>query len=225
VFLNFENILIFLVLFFLIKVHRIVNSPITSNCYVISSLEMGSSCIVVDPGSNDNQLLIDYINSNCLIVKDVILTHEHFDHIAGVIDLHSKYKLELICSIETAKGIGNSKKNLSAFNDQIRPVEIQIIPSIVKDNEQIIFGNSKLCFYNTPGHSTGSMCFSIDNYFFTGDTLLYNRKTRLNLPGSNKEHFAETIKKLIHVMKPGMQVCPGHGHYFVHNVDQFITFY
>lgn len=199
----------------MISIHKIVNSPITSNCYIIANLN-NKSCFVVDPGSIDDELLINYLYSNRLIVTGVILTHEHFGHISGVNRLSSKFQFQLICSKEAALGLINSKMNLSAFDDQIQPVVINIIPRIVKDNEQMIFGNNKLSFYYTPGHSAGSMCFRIGNYFFTGDTLLHNQKTRLNLPGSNKNEYADSVKKLNFLIEPFMQIYPGHGDCFIY---------
>jgi glyoxylase-like metal-dependent hydrolase (beta-lactamase superfamily II) len=195
----------------LLDIYKIVNSPIPSNCFLIID-KATRCCIVVDPGSfNDNDNLITYIIKNNLSVSYVILTHEHFDHIAGVDKLYSKFQFELICNRETAIGIANSKKNLSAFNDQMLPVEINITPSIVKDTEHMVFAGNTLTFYDTPGHSPGSMCFSIDQYFFSGDTFLFEHKTRLNLPGSNKKQYIETQIRLRQIIKTGMHIFPGHG--------------
>ncbi len=195
----------------MIALHKLVNSPITSNCYILIHKET-KSCLVIDPGTYDNNdHLLSFITKNNLTVSQVILTHEHFDHLAGIDKLYSEFQFELICSIETAKGISNSKKNLSAFNDQMLPIEIKKTPLIVEDTDNMFFANNKLTFYYTPGHSTGSMCFTYNQYFFSGDTLLYEQKTRLNLPGSNKKQFQETLIRLKQIAKPGMQICPGHG--------------
>jgi len=201
---------------FLINVQRIVNLPITSNCFVITS-EDSFSCIVVDPGSLENQSLINYLDANNLSVSKVILTHEHFDHIGGVINLYSKFEFQLLCSLKTAVGIADNRINLSYYHDQIQPIEIFITPKIVNDNDELIFGGNPLTFYLTPGHSAGSTCFNIGNYFFTGDTILDNKKTRLNLPGSSKKYFAETKIKLDNLLKFDMRICPGHGDCFIYN--------
>jgi glyoxylase-like metal-dependent hydrolase (beta-lactamase superfamily II) len=198
----------------LLYLHKLENSPIPSNCYVVIDEETGR-CIVVDPGSyDDNQHLEEYITKNKFTIIFVVLTHEHFDHIAGIDKLYSKFPFELICTKETAIGISNSRRNLSFFNDLMLPVVINTTPSIVMDSCQLLFKNETLTFYHTPGHSPGSMCFIIDQYFFSGDTLLHAYNTRLNLPGSNKKQFAETLVKLKQIIEPGMIICPGHGNCF-----------
>lgn len=58
------------------------------------------------------------------------------------------------------------------------------------------------------------MCFSVDNFFFTVDTLFNGQKTRLNLSGSNRNQFSKTLEKLKRVIEPEVLICPGHGDYF-----------
>lgn len=198
----------------MVSIHRIINTPVSSNCFLIIR-EKTNECIIVDPGSYEkNDCLYTFIGENNLKICAVVLTHEHFDHIAGVNNLILNFKFDLICSTEGAAGIKNSRKNLSAYNDQLAPIEITISPKIVHDRQEFEFADTRLIFIYTPGHSPGSMCFSIDNYFFSGDTILLNHKTRLNLPGSNRKLFFESLEKIKSIIKSGMQIFPGHGDCF-----------
>lgn len=198
----------------MIEIKRLINSPIPSNCYLIIDKD-ASCCIIIDPGSLDgNSNLERFINDNKLTIKFVILTHEHFDHIGGVNTLQSSFQFDLLCSLEAAKALTDSKKNLSAYNDQMESVNVNITPVIAKENEEIYFAGNNMKFHYTPGHSPGSMCFSYGNHFFSGDTLLHNQKARLNLPGGDKRQYEATLEKLKTVLFRGMLVNPGHGNAF-----------
>jgi glyoxylase-like metal-dependent hydrolase (beta-lactamase superfamily II) len=180
-----------------------------------------SSCILIDPGSfNGNDKLETFIQSNNLKINYVIITHEHFDHIAGVNALMSTFEFELICSELTAKALIDTKMNLSAFNDQLEPVVILHVPKIIHNGDELLFANKTLRFFYTPGHSPGSMCITFDDCFFSGDTLLQIHKPRLNLPGSNKDQYKITLEKLKIILKDGMCIYPGHGDTYFYNTDK-----
>ena len=194
----------------MINIHRIINYPVPSNCYVISHSSL-KSCIVIDPGTENNVALLEYLDVNQLNIKEVILTHEHYDHIAGVNDLSIKKSFNLICSKSAAWGIGNSKANFSYYVDGYETYEIKREVSIIGDRETISFGDCEIIIYETPGHSPGSICFNIDQNLFTGDTLLNGTKVPLNLPGSNKANYRTSIEKLKKTFRSEIMIYPGHG--------------
>ena len=53
-----------------------------TNCYVVTD-EQTLNCAVIDPGEESNTIL-DYIESNHLHCKLILLTHGHFDHVGAV---------------------------------------------------------------------------------------------------------------------------------------------
>ena len=53
-----------------------------TNCYVVTD-ENTLNCAVIDPGEESNTIL-DYIESNHLHCKLILLTHGHFDHVGAV---------------------------------------------------------------------------------------------------------------------------------------------
>jgi len=200
----------------LINIVQIPNSPISSNSYLVYDLDF-SLCIIIDPGTfDDTDFLNIFLKDTCLSVEYVIITHEHFDHIAGVINLQKNYQFDLICSKDTAIGLTDPKRNLSAYNDQMNPLIITQKPTILSDGDVLNLLGSKFRFINTPGHSPGSMCFLFDQHFFSGDTLLNQQKTRLNLPGSDKNQYKLSLEKINLYLKHGMRVYPGHGDSFIY---------
>lgn len=169
---------------------------------------------MVDPGSENNAELLVYLKDHQLLINTVILTHEHYDHIAGVNNLLKEMPFNLLCSEAASSGIGNSKINFSAYLDEYMNIEIDKTAVIVRDGDTLSFESGTLIFYETPGHSMGSICFNIGKFLFTGDTILNNIKSPLKLPGSNKYLYKTSIEKLEKIIKPGMVLYPGHGECF-----------
>ena len=95
-------------------VHKIVNYPIDSNCFVIYK-KYDFFCIVIDPGSENNEELISFFEKENIYPSYIILTHEHFDHILGANSLKEIYNSKIVCSEICSELISNSKKNLSLF--------------------------------------------------------------------------------------------------------------
>ena len=67
----------------MIKVFRFDNdyNEFSANTYVVG--EKGHPCVVIDLGSTQ-QRIIDYIKQNHSSCSGILLTHGHFDHIAGI---------------------------------------------------------------------------------------------------------------------------------------------
>ena len=146
-----------------LKIERIINTPIPSNCFVIYTDNKHDGCIIVDPGSEDCKELLSFLNKINTDPQYIILTHEHFDHIWGVALLRKLYNVEVICSKYCSEAIKNKKKNLSVFYNQI---EFEIISAnrTIEELKFILRWNKLVFeFINTKGHSEGSICISIEN--------------------------------------------------------------
>jgi len=199
----------------MISIKTILNNPVESNCYVVSTRE-SNKCILIDPGSKDSSELIDFMKINNLIPDHIILTHEHFDHIWGVKHLKKIYDVNVMCSQICAENIVNSKKNMSAF---FTPPGFKLDePDTIIDQNcsKLFWDNYKINFYQTPGHTYGSISFTLGNYLFTGDTLIKNEKTVTKLPGGNSLELNKSLKLLISLMTNETIIMSGHGDSFHH---------
>ena len=68
----------------MINIHYFAFGPFQENTYVL--WDETKECVILDPGNNnaaENKKLSDFISQNQLIVKRLILTHAHIDHING----------------------------------------------------------------------------------------------------------------------------------------------
>jgi len=62
----------------------------------------------------------------------------------------------------------------------------------------------------TPGHTEGSVCFQIEDFIFTGDTLLKGKIGRIDLPGGDEHTMKKSLKR-ISKLPTGIIIYPGHG--------------
>tara|TARA_A100001015_G_C14944958_1_gene694247 strand:- start:1035 stop:1481 length:447 start_codon:yes stop_codon:yes gene_type:complete len=68
----------------------------------------------------------------------------------------------------------------------------------VKDDEQIKLDNLKFRAMYTPGHTSDSYCFLMNNYLFSGDTLLINGTGRTDFQnGNSKDAYNSIFNKLL----------------------------
>jgi len=194
-----------------LRIHSIVNQIFSSNTFIVETNSKG--IIIIDPGSS-SILLTDILKQ---INKDpitVILSHEHYDHIAGIEALSVFFTFDLICSKACEKGIRDSRQNYSYYMDEIKPYTVSHKAIVVdKDTRMEVVGLDCL-FLLTPGHSPGGMCMKIGNAVFTGDTLLNNTRTPLNLFHSNKADYTKSLQKLKTALQLGNIMYPGHGQSF-----------
>lgn len=199
----------------MISVHQIINSPIPSNCFVLFDRALCDDCIIIDPGGKSVDVILSFIKNEGLEPKYIILTHEHFDHCWGVNKLVERYHIPIICSSLCAECIKYEKRNCSVFYDN-KELFVITNPTISVEslNYVLPFGSSELCFFDSPGHTNASICFTIGHSLFTGDTLIKDLRTVTKLPTGSVEKLQETKEALQDLQGKGYIVYPGHGDIF-----------
>lgn len=194
---------------------------IDSKMYIL--LEVGSA-VVIDPNISENAEKILRLWKVKKI--KIILTHEHYDHISGVIWLQRKFKCKVYCSEKCNQNIQSSLKNGSKYfnilflnKEKKKQEEASMIRPITccgdvifKDQMNMTWKGHKIFLKETPGHSQGSICILVDDkYLFTGDSLLKNIPTVTNLPGSNKNDYSRITIPYLREINKNVYVYPGHG--------------
>ncbi len=204
----------------MLVIKQIVNVPKSSNCFVLFDKAVGNNCIVVDPGSEDNSILNQYLEQEVLLPEYIFLTHEHFDHCWGVEDIREVYPdVKLVCSQICSEAIQDKKKNYSVFYQQpgfdLKPADI-VLDEV---NWSLNWNGYQIRFEPAQGHSAAGIIFFIDRYVFTGDTLIKDIKTVTKLKTASKKRLMDSIAMLEKEKGKVLIVCPGHGEMF--NLDRY----
>ena len=144
--------------------------------YLIASSE-GREALIIDPVIENVDNYIQLLNELDLKLVKVIDTHIHADHVTGASKLKDKTKCITIMGDHTPAD----------------SVEIK-----VKDEELIKLDQLELREIYTPGHTSDSFSFLMNNYLFSGDTLLINGTGRTDFQNGNaKDAYDSIFNKLL----------------------------
>ncbi len=196
----------------MINVHYFTFGPFQENTYIL--WDETKECIILDPGNSsfsENKLLSDFIDKNNLIVKRLILTHAHIDHINGNNYIFETYHLLPEVHQDDLFFIENHMKTATMYG--ISAEQSPMPKSYLKEGDIISFGNSKLKTLHTPGHSPGSVSFycNEDKFIISGDVLFYGSIGRTDLPMGNFDTLINSIKEKLFPLGDDIKVYSGHG--------------
>ena len=167
---------------------QVFDNKSSTYTYLIASAK-GREAVIIDPVIENVQSYIQLLNELDLKLVKVIDTHIHADHVTGA----SKLKLATNCS------------TLMGEHTPAEAVEIK-----VKDDEIIKIDQIEIRAMYTPGHTSDSYSFLMNNCLFSGDTLLINGTGRTDFQnGSSKDAYNSLFNKLLKLPDDTM-LYPGH---------------
>lgn len=188
-------------------------NPFSENTYILSDSETKET-IIFDPGCytvNEKKMLKKYIDDNDLIVKRLINTHCHLDHVFGNTFVMETYNVELECHKNEIPVLAAAHIAGDRFGVPMPP---QAPPSLfLEDKDSVEIGNIKLQAILAPGHSPGSLCFynEAEKYIIGGDVLFRGGIGRSDLPGGNQQQLLDSILNRLMILPEDVKVYSGHG--------------
>ncbi|MGJ7025762.1 MBL fold metallo-hydrolase [Petrimonas sulfuriphila] len=196
------------------KIKTFEFNPLGVNTYVL--YDRTGECIVVDASCffpDENKLLLNFILDNNLVVKHLVNTHLHFDHIFGVNFLASQFGLKLLVHRDDIVLLENLSQQLQMFgfntNVDYRPE----IGGFLAENDVVSFGEQQLKVLHVPGHSPGSIVFynEKEKLALVGDVLFNGSIGRTDLLEGSFEQLTEGIRTKLFTFSDDTEVYPGHG--------------
>ena len=172
-----------------------------ANCYILVE-ENTKECGIIDPGGDSERLIsqIDKLNAK---PKFILLTHGHMDHVGGVIDLVKKYNIPFYISKADEEYM---EKDDFVFGT------LPKASGYLKENDILKLGDEIIKVLETPGHTTGWLCFLLNNdKVFTGDTLFNGSIVRTDFIGGSMSEIINSIKEKLLPLGDRVDVYPGHG--------------
>ena len=184
--------------------------PMETNSYVLGSADEGS-CLVIDVGAQPLPLL-DSLSRKNLRLEAVVLTHGHYDHIAGVKELLKAHpQAQLILGQDAQKVVSSPLRNLSVLF--FRPFSSRQADRLVAQPQRIELAGLSLEVMDLPGHSPGSIGLydAQEGSVYCGDTLFAGSVGRTDFPGASQELLLESIRNRLMALPDETKVWPGHG--------------
>jgi len=183
-------------------------APYYTNSYIYYD-ENTLEAAVIDPGGSADKLM-DTAKENGLTIKYILLTHGHFDHIAGANELKVLSGAQVIAFEDEDELLKSADMNLSLIG--MGKGVIINSDKLLKEGDFVDVGNGKLALIHTPGHTAGGVCYydEENGILFSGDTLFKGTTGRYDLPTSDGAALFASIKKKLFTLPDDVKVLPGH---------------
>jgi glyoxylase-like metal-dependent hydrolase (beta-lactamase superfamily II) len=194
---------------FIVKIITHVLGLVGTNCYFAVN-EQTNECIIIDP-ADDAGFICDECERMRLTPVAVLLTHCHFDHILAAEGIRKTFNIAILIGEKDLASLMDPETNGSALLTR-RKFTLTADRGLA-DNEVIALAGFQVKIMQTPGHTTGSVCYYMENEktIFTGDTLFKDGIGRTDLPTGDINALAESIKNKLLILPPETAAYPGHG--------------
>ena len=172
-----------------LEVHRYVVGPMDNNVFVIRCTQTGDAVLI--DAANEHEMLLEVCQT--LGVRKVLETHGHWDHIQAVPAIRD-----------------------AGYEVGITAADAEMLPSydfVIDDESVIEIGQLRIHTHLTPGHTPGSMAFSIEGapLVFSGDTLFPGGPGATEFEEGDFAAILESLEnRFFRVFDADTVVLPGH---------------
>lgn len=195
------------------KVKKFEFNMFPVNCFVLS--DETNEAVIIDAGCfypEEKQRLKDYIESNGLVVKHVLNTHLHLDHVFGNPFLYKEYGLRPEGGEQDEFWLAQATAMARSFGFMYEEQQ-PALGKYLHEGDTVTFGNTELKVIHVPGHSPGSLVYYNEKNasLFCGDVLFEGSIGRADLAGGNFDQLIEGIRSKLFVLPEETRVYSGHG--------------
>ncbi len=186
------------------KMLSLMLGELGTNTYI---LDLGNQeAVIIDIG-NGAEKVLQVLEMYQLNLKAILLTHGHYDHVAGVEEVRQATGAEVYIHEKDAPMLENGQANLAwqITEEDYLPVKEY---HTLKDGDILEFSGHQIEVMHTPGHTAGGVCYLMEDKMFSGDTLFKGSVGRIDL-GGNQTEMMQSLKKIASLEKD-YQVYPGH---------------
>jgi glyoxylase-like metal-dependent hydrolase (beta-lactamase superfamily II) len=172
-----------------VEVHQVVVGPMDNNVYVVRCTETGDAVLL--DAANEHERLLELCQA--LGVRRVLETHGHWDHIQAVPELRD-----------------------AGYDVAVTAADAGMLPSYdstIDDEDVIEVGRLRLHAHATPGHTPGSVCFTVEGtpLLFSGDTLFPGGPGNTSFEGGDFPTIMRSLEERLFALPDDTLVLPGHG--------------
>jgi glyoxylase-like metal-dependent hydrolase (beta-lactamase superfamily II) len=169
--------------------------------------ESSRRAVIVDPGG-EGQRLVGEIERSKATLDAIWITHAHVDHVGAIASVKERWNVPVYLH-------PNDRRLFEAAGRQAEvygvPFEEPPAPDReFADGQRLSVGSVEMSVMHAPGHSPGHVVIHGNGIALVGDCLFAGSIGRTDLPMSNPQQLADSLKKIA-ALPPETVVYPGHG--------------
>ena len=163
--------------------------PFDNNVYVVGSPGTGKA-VIVDAAADPERII-----AACqgLTPQMVLTTHGHSDHLGALDAVQQTFDIPFLLHPADVPIAGRSPDEPLA------------------DGQEIVVGDIALHVVATPGHTPGSVCFVVEPFLFSGDTLFPGGPGATRWEYSSFGQIMDSLEQRLFRLPDPTLVYPGHG--------------
>lgn len=183
--------------------------PIETNCYLVAC-DKTQQAVVIDPAW-DGRAIAHQAARQGWTITHILLTHTHFDHVAGLAELKEATQAPIYVHPEAVPMLG-----WAVTSAQLWGITFPTPPGpdhLLAAGDIIQVGELALETLYTPGHAPGHVSFYLREagVLFCGDVLFRLSIGRTDLPGGDFKQLLQTIQTQLLPLPDETVALSGHG--------------
>lgn len=184
--------------------------PLENNCYLVAD-DVTGEAVVIDP-SFDSQVVLEQAQLHRWQITRILLTHAHFDHMAGAGQLAGCFTPPLPVYLHPGDlALYRLQGHAPQFGFHLD--DLPEVTQPLEDGQRITIGCQGLDVFHTPGHSPGHVIFYSAEAAaaFTGDLIFSGSVGRTDLPGGDNRALLRSIRARVLTLPSHTRLLSGHG--------------
>ncbi|HTG00551.1 MAG TPA: MBL fold metallo-hydrolase [Nitrospirota bacterium] len=186
---------------------RLVVGPLQVNCFILAD-EKTKETVIIDPGDDGGEIL-KIVREKGLVVKYIVNTHAHFDHVGANRAIKEATGALLMIHEDEAPVLATIGAQSRSFG--MGAVSSPPPDRMLKHGDVITAGEISLKVLHTPGHTPGGISLLEEGLVITGDALFAGSIGRTDFPGGDLHTLLHSITTQLMTLPDDTKVFPGHG--------------
>ena len=191
-------------------IKTLVLGPVQTNTYIAID-KHNREAVVIDPAWEGQQISY-FAKELSIVVKEVWLTHAHFDHLGGVSGLLDGSSTPIKVALhEDDRSLWEHNGGAAFFGLQIDPGKEP--DTWLRHGDILQVGRLAFEVRHCPGHTPGHVIFYCkeEGVVFCGDVIFKQGIGRTDLPGGDYDTLIDSIQKHVLDLPDETYLLSGHG--------------